>query len=849
VTIRDERNAQVDPNPIKVLRERRGALTTEFIGNVSEAAEAWVPAAIERCKRALGAARTAADRAALLRSLTRLFGGRIDLSNHSIAVTPEERADFVRFGLALTNQDMALRIVDEEDLPSLPGLSNALVLDSQSRQVFEPAPPDAVLLRLTKHPHYRIAAQKAAVRALLTQPPGSGLMVSMPTGSGKSLLFQIAANFERESTPGGCAIVITPTVALALDHERTLSGLSGLEASRALTGDTPPTEAEAIVNGFRRGTVPILLLSPEKALNPSILRHLVETAEQRSVEYGLDARLSHLFIDEAHIVESWGRSFRPDFQRLPALLALLREVNPAIRAVLLSATLPDSSRALLRKSWQLNGEWLEVDARTPRYEHDVVVGHFEWEAQRRAALDHVIDRAPRPLILYTTEIEAAGMLYHRLTAERGYERVALFTGDTSARERKRIVEGWAKDCFDIIVATSAFGMGIDKPDVRSVVHACLPEGPARWYQEIGRASRDGGQGLAVCLFVGGPSDGDVKQAYGLATSGWLTRDLAEQRWKAMINAAANRQWSGDRLLMSINLDAFREGLRPKAGDWNRGWNMTLLTLMQRAGVLRVLSVAADGDQPEFVWEVEIVDHRVMNGVDADVWDLIATQRADERTEIRASLDVFVDAMRHPEKACITRSVFELIEPRSLAPPCGRCPACRRLGISPPSRLSSAGLEKIWPQFSNAGCILPPEVLLLAPSDPHFDAGFSRLVHTLTAAGIDQIVVPTALARSAARLMVSSSPRFGLVLDEREWSGGARLARIPTAVLLPDEDWIAESMLDQIANFGRDGDTTMIVVGRPDRLIRGRRLDQTVSRHAPYSEDLLRSMAANGIAQG
>ena len=779
----------------------------------------------------------------------RLLGGRLDFSAYSITLTPDERAGFVRFGLALTNEDTALRIVDEEDLPGLRGLSTALVLDSRPRQAFEGASPDAVLLRLTKHPHYRTAAQKAAVRALLTQPAGSGLMVSMPTGSGKSILFQIAANFERETTQGACAIVITPTVALALDHERTLSGLSGLEGSRALTGDTSPADAEAIVNGFRRGTVPILLLSPEKALNPSVLKHLVEVAEPRSVEYGLDAQLSHLFIDEAHIVESWGRSFRPDFQRLPALLALLRKANPAVRAVLLSATLPDASRAILRNGWQLNGEWLEVDARTPRYEHDVVIGHYGWDAQRLPALDYVIDRAPRPLILYTTEIEAAGALQQRLTVERGYERVALFTGDTPACERKRIVEGWAKDSSDIVVATSAFGMGINKPDVRSVVHACLPEGPTRWYQEIGRASRDGGQGLAACLFVGGPNEGDVKQAYGLATSGWLTRDLAEQRWQAMVNAAANRQWSGDRLLMSINLDAFREGLRPKAGDWNRGWNMTLLTLMQRAGVLRVLSVAADGDQPEFVWDVEIIDHRLLNGVDADVWDQIASLRDAELAEIRANLDIFVDAMRHPEKACITRTVFELIEPRSFAPPCGRCPACRYMGIAPPSRLSSAGLEKSWRRFTNARCRLPAEVLLLAASDAHFDAGLPYLIDTLTDAGIDQIVVPTALAHSAARLMVSSSTRLGLVMDEREWSGGARLAGIPSAVLLPDEDWIAESMLDQVVDFGREVEATMIVVARPDRLIRGRRLDQTVSRHAPYSEDLLRSMVADGTTRG
>lgn len=92
-------------------------------------------------------------------------------------------------------------------------------------------------------------------------------------------------------------------------------------------------------------------------------------------------------------------------------------------------------------------------------------------------------------------------------------------------------------------------------------------------------------------------------------------------------------------------------------------------------------------------------------------------------------------------------------------------------------------------------------------------------------------------------------RLGLVMDEREWSAGARLAGIPSAILLPEEDWIAASMLDQVVDFGHEGGATMIVVARPDRLIRGRRLDQTVSRHAPYSEDLLRSLAADGITHG
>src|SRR3546814_9498726 len=90
---------------------------------------------------------------------------------------------------------------------------------------------------------------------------------------------------------------------------------------------------------------------------------------------------------------------------------------------------------------------------------------------------------------------SAEELYERLI-ERQYKRIALFTGQiTNGDERHQIVEDWAAERIDIVVATSAFGMGVDKSNVRTVVHACLPEGPSRWYQEIGRAARDGHQGL------------------------------------------------------------------------------------------------------------------------------------------------------------------------------------------------------------------------------------------------------------------------------------------------------------------------------------------------------------------
>lgn len=813
-------------------------------GQSSDSGHNWVAAGIQRCKRALLSAQTGADRTALLRSLIRLSGGRIDLDQIPGAPEVADSELLSRFGLARTNQNRALRIVEEDYVDGLDGLGAALRLDPSPRQVFESASPDAVLLRLTEYPCYRTVAQKAAVRALLTQPAASGLMVSMPTGAGKSLLFQIAARFEREVTKGACAIVITPTVSLALDHARSLSAQAGLDGSRALTGDTPPAEAEAITNAFRRGEVPLLLLSPEKALSSKLLPHLVEAASPVSAAFELDARLTHLFIDEAHIVETWGRSFRPDFQRLPSLLQRLRVANPDLRAVLLSATLPDSSRKILRNAWQLGGEWLEVDARVPRYEHDVVIGHYRSEEEREAALDCVIDRAPRPLLVYTTQVAAADALYRRLTIHCGYRRVGLFTGETGAHERRHIVDRWAADDYDIIVATSAFGMGIDKSDVRSVIHACVPEGPARWYQEIGRASRDGGQGLAACLFVEGPNASEVNDARRLATGDWLTRDLAQQRWTAMLNAAVERHYSGEHMQMTINLDAFREGIRPRAGDWNRGWNMALLTLLQRAGVVRVMSMAVDGDQPEFSWQVEIRDHRALEKRSDELWDKISDFRDREMADVRRDFDIFVSLLRHTDRQCVTRRAFELIEPQSLAPPCGRCPYCRKAGMASPALLPASGLEKVWRNPPHRGGSRYADTLLVIPRDAHFESGFSNLIAALASAGVEQLVVPDGLAERAAQVMMEIPMRLGLVVDEKEWTGDHKLASIPSAVLLPEDTTSAERLLGKIEEFRRASDAPILIVARPERILHGRRLDQTLSRHAPYTEEQLPDLYAH-----
>ncbi len=399
--------------------------------------------------------------------------------------------------------------------------------------------------------------------------------------------------------------------------------------------------------------MPVLLLGPEAALRRNIADALIEAAKDGAVEYGLNAKLTHFFVDEAHIIESWGRGFRPDFQRLPGFLNRLRGVDPTIRLVLLSATLSPAARQVLRDGWSGDRPWLEIDARVPRYEHDVVVEHFNSPEARLEALAWTLDRAPRPAIVYTTEVEHAKAIHHWLSEERGFRRTALFTGETASTERRSIVDRWAGDELDLVVATSAFGMGVDKADVRSVVHACLPEGPARWYQEIGRAARDGGQGLAVLLFtVMRGEDDDVDRARGLAVGGWLTRDLAEKRWAALMRDARTKEWVSDRFHMTVDLDSVRAGLKPRSSDYNRGWNMALLTLLQRAGAIEIRSVSGGDDVIGKVWDLTILDNGLLDDA-VDSWDRVFETRQMEVDRAREEVKPFIQLTERPTKACVT----------------------------------------------------------------------------------------------------------------------------------------------------------------------------------------------------
>jgi ATP-dependent DNA helicase RecQ len=787
---------------------------------------------------------------ALLRSLVRLNDGRLDLATEKLRLTEDEKGKLLRFGLAADGA--VARVAPTDSERSIPGLRDGLNLESRPRQVFRAASPDALLLRLTPYDSYRSVAQKSGIRALATMPDGAGLMVSMPTGSGKSLLFQMAALLGRQDQERACAIVVTPTVALSLDHERSAGLVPGLEGSVALTGDLKGAAREAALFGFRRGETPLLFLSPEQLFSPDVQAAVKEAALHTAAKAGeLKARLCAFVVDEAHIIEQWGRNFRPDFQRLPSVLHSLRQIDPSLRAIFLSATLPRAAKEELRRAYaQPERPWLEVDARAPRYEFDIAVQSYRDTASRAEALDQIIDLAPRPAVIYTTLVEEADALFRHLTASRGYQRIALFTGAVSdPAARREILRQWAANELDLVVATSAFGMGVDKADVRSVIHACLPENPTRWYQEIGRGGRDGHQALAACLFTdfgrSAPPISDVRSAYGQSTRSWLGRVKAAGRWRAMLQQSSDRHWEGDRFRITVDLDAVRDGLPNRSSDYNRGWNRALLTLMQRAGVIEVVSTNGEGVEPGDTWVVDAIDHRLLDETPA-VWMQIGAVRDAERQASSAELDAFVADMRMPFAQCLTRSVFEAIEGgEALAEVCGRCPSCRQRGLKPPTLIPCGGLEAAWQQsVKGAQSHLPAGITLLSARDPDFESGLTQLAERLVSAGVDQVILSAGDRSTILSAFLGRKTRLGLVLTHDEWVGpAAGLARTTTAFLLPQSDLLALRTIARVQSLAKAWpEQSLVVVARPDRELDGRRLDQTVSPRAPVAEVMLDELA-------
>jgi ATP-dependent DNA helicase RecQ len=307
-----------------------------------------------------------------------------------------------------------------------------------------------------------LPGQAEAVEAITA---GRDTLALLPTGGGKSAVYQLAG-----VTIDGPTIVVSPLIALQQDQLASLEGL-GLSAA-AINSTRPASERAATLDAFARGTVEFLLVAPESLTDPSVLDRLAE------------ARPSLFVVDEAHCVAEWGSDFRPEYRRLgavaealgrPPILALTATASPLLRSEIVER-LGLRDPAMIARGFD-------------RPNINLVVETHADPGAKRAALVDAVQAATRPGIVYAaTRAGAVGIA--RALAEVGVDADAYHAG-LAARRRMAIQERFMASPDAVIVATIAFGMGVDKPDVRFVYHLDVSESLDAYHQEIGRAGRDG----------------------------------------------------------------------------------------------------------------------------------------------------------------------------------------------------------------------------------------------------------------------------------------------------------------------------------------------------------------------
>ena len=313
--------------------------------------------------------------------------------------------------------------------------------------------------------------QEEAIRAVLA---GRDVLVTMPTGSGKSLIFQLPALLLE-----GLTLVISPLIALMKDQVDALQR-RGLRATFVNSSLDAPERARRL-GAARRGEFDLLFVTPERFRSPAFL----EALEGFSV-----ARLA---VDEAHCISSWGHDFRPDYFLLGEYRALLG--NPPTVALTATAT-PRVAQDIIGALGLEEPLVIRTGIERPNL---FLATHTIGEAEEKVPyLARRIAEMDGAGIVYSTLIRDLERLHDELAA-RGIASL-VYHGKLSPRERRDMQERFMAGEREVVLATNAFGMGVDKPDIRFVLHAQVPGTLEAWTQEVGRAGRDGAPSFCELLY-------------------------------------------------------------------------------------------------------------------------------------------------------------------------------------------------------------------------------------------------------------------------------------------------------------------------------------------------------------
>lgn len=522
---------------------------------------------------------------------------------------------------------------------------------------------DDYIYKFTAFTKYRSLEQKVAVHSAIELPDNYTLMISLPTGGGKSLVTQLLAATENKLT-----LVIVPTVSLANDQclqaKKCIANKAVCDNVFCYRGDS---DNSVIISGIRNRTARLIFTSPEAVIKSLYLNNAIREAAENGY-------LHNVVIDEAHIVPDWGVHFRPDFQIFSVILNELQDLSKRyIRTYLLSATLSDDVVDVLFSLFGSEGNNIQYRCDALRPEPRYIIKEYKNFDERSRSVIEMIKYMPKPLIVYVIEPSTANN-YCKTLRSMGFKNVFSYTGDTSDTDRETLLERWKANEFDVMIATSAFGMGVDKSNVRTIIHACVPENLSRFYQEVGRGGRDGLPSLSIMAMFTSKDDGrnDLSVAFGLVNKSILKKENLIIRLDSILKDSKTLI-DGDIITADLNTvpHSFTDDEAQHAGMRNMFWNANTLLLLHRKGYIKIYHASYDAQQKTYFFTFKMLDVALLYDKDR-LGEAISSDRQSEYEMRVSGYRKMAEIVHHPKAKCWGRqfvSLFPLARPI-----CSGCPA-------------------------------------------------------------------------------------------------------------------------------------------------------------------------------